>query len=245
MGNSIILIILIILIWYVYKQHHETDPIIKISKDKYYTIDTGRKGPCIGIIAGVHGNERSGPIELLSLIENGTLMNIKRGKLKIIPCANVNGFRRNLRWRNWFFNDLNRTFDKNDKQVEDIITYFSDCDVVIDFHEAWGWHLIDNNSTGNTIVPINCAETAKKILNDVNNNPVVAKINLKNPNKKFTLGEKYVICKFSGTLSCWMHKHGRQYMLVEVAGQNDIQPLSVRREIVRTVVLGLLDHEEM
>jgi hypothetical protein len=239
MWLAAIILIIIILIWIT-----RPEISIKIDTGKFYTLDTGKPGPCVGIIAGVHGNERSGPIEVISLIQDGKLQ-VTRGKIKIVPCANVNGFRRNLRWRNWLFEDLNRIFNTSDPQVGEIIDYFSDCDIVVDFHEAWGWHLIDSNSTGNTIIPINCDSIAESIVDTVNKLPCVALINSKNPKKKFTMGEKYVICKYSGTLSCWMHKNARKYILVEVAGQNNIQPLDVRREIVRTIIFKLLECEKM
>jgi hypothetical protein len=242
--SAIIIVLIIILIWVFYNRNQENYES-SLDKSGFYTIDSGVPGPCIGIIAGVHGNERSGPIELLELLKLGKLKKIKKGKLKIVPCANVIGFERNLRWRDWLFSDLNRIFDSEDSQVLKIIDYLSECDVVIDFHEAWGWHLIDSNSTGNTIVPIGCTDTAAKIVDAVNSNPVISKINEENPNKKFIIGQKYVVCKFTGTLSCWMNNHRRKYMLIEVAGQNNIQPLEVRRIIVRTIIFKLLDVESL
>jgi hypothetical protein len=171
-------------------------------------------------------------------------LKIKRGRLKVIPCANPGGFQKNLRWRGWF-GDLNRIFDQDDAQAEEIIRFFSDCDIVLDFHEAWGWHLIDPNSTGNTLVPIGCNGLAEKIVTVLNELPSQREVNKTDPRKRFSTGEEYIICKFSGTLSCWMHNHGRKYILIEIAGQNDIQPLGLRCELVRTIIFETLKHEEM
>ncbi len=245
-GGIIIALILVLLWFFVIpkKEPNVRDDDLR----KFYIVDSGKPGPCIGIITGVHGNERSGPIELGSLISSGDLQKrIKYGKLKIIPCANISGFKRDIRWRNLWFEDLNRLFNKSsDKQAKLILKFLDDCDLVLDFHEAWGWHLINPESTGNTLLPVGgCDSLVTDLVDAVNRNPTVAKINIRNPGKSFSVMEKYIMCKYAGTLSCWMHQHNRRYILAEIAGQNFVQPLEIRREIIRTIIWTLMDRYEM
>ena len=238
----VIIVILILLIWFLCIQNF---------KDRYdnlemVVLDSGIPGPCLGIIAGVHGNEPAASITLLNLLKaNNPLLKPKRGKIILIPAANHCGLRDNTRWhpsemleRLNLQYDLNRQFNEyggtNDKS-EQIIDALHNCDLVLDFHEGWGWNVTTRNgwgpvSLGSSIFGTNhplAFKVAKKSVEEINKSVF--------PNKKFVqlLNES---CTIPSTLSCYFEKAKKAGVVIETSGQNDIQPLEVRIEQVKKVI---------
>ena len=143
---------------------------------EYYKNGTGK--PVLFVIAGIHGDEKS-PIEFLNSIKD---MEVSNGTIVIIPCANNDAVKKNVRTE-YFTTDLNRSFfqnngDKTDKIAKDIVELIEkyDATVVLDFHESW--YNYDENQPhnlymGNTII---FSKESSKILDDlildisVNNN---------------------------------------------------------------------------
>ena len=73
-------------------------------------LEIGKGNPSFGIVTGLHGNEPEGLFVIKSLLEQ--LKNFK-GKLKILPGANIFGLIHNQRVNNFDFKDLNRAFPGN------------------------------------------------------------------------------------------------------------------------------------
>jgi len=83
----------------------------------YYVVDSGIEGPTVLITGGVHGNEPAG----FRAAEQIRHWPIVRGKLVIVPLANVPGLRKDTRYLPGVdedLKDLNRNFPKGLKTTE-------------------------------------------------------------------------------------------------------------------------------
>ncbi len=238
----VIIVILILLIWFLCIQNFTN----RCDNLETVILDSGIPGPCLGIIAGVHGNEPAASIALEQLLKsNNSLLKPKRGKIILIPAANHCGLRDNTRWhpsefltKSEFLYDLNRQFNEyggtNDKS-EQIIDALRNCDLILDFHEGWGWNVTTRNgwgpvSLGSSIFGTNhplAHIVAKKSVEEINKSLL--------PNKKFVqlLNES---CTIPSTLSCYFEKAKKAGVVIETSGQNDIQPLEVRIDQVKKVI---------
>lgn len=208
-------------------------------------IDSGVPGPCIGIITGVHGNETAGPITLMRLIKShDPLLRPKRGKIIIIPKANQCGLNQRMRWnpsgkiKDLFRYDLNRKFNEyggTNEKSDEITKVFQSCDLILDFHEGWGWYVQTKDSLGPTSLGSTIFGTSQPIATRVARK-AVAKINEEiDPKKRFVqiIGKS---CEIPSTLSCYCEKAGKAQLVIETSGQNDIQPLIVRAEQIKKVI---------
>jgi len=216
-----------------------------------YELDSGVPGPCLGIIAGVHGNEPAGAYTLTKMFLNGELIP-KRGRIILIPRANSCGLATGNRyqgiwspfspWGSWG-QDLNRAFTEEggtELSSNKIIDAFSNCDLVLDFHEGWGYNNIHPTSIGSTLTPTtNASSVALAALAAVNK-----LIPDNEPLKKFKIrwGDS---CSILTTLGCHMQNNNRTYMLIETSGQNDIQPMAVRELQIRTIISSVRDLIQM
>ncbi len=212
-----------------------------------YVYDTGVPGLCIGFIGGVHGNERSGSVELLDMVRNGYFeKNLKSGSVKVIPEANRCGLFQRIRYSGVFGinGDLNRKFgnDVDNGLALYIIRFFNDCDIVVDFHESWGWNKIDSKSIGATLTPTTPLSEmiANDIANNINELPEMKRIIKSDKRKSFEARPYTDSCSIKNTLRCWMGNNKRNYLLVEIPGQRNIQPMKLRRLQVKTVVDSII-----
>lgn len=195
----------------------------------------------ICFIAGVHGNEPAASIELISLIKNNYFNHFKNNGLsiRVIPCVNVWGLKNNTRYQpNMLYPDINRNFSENGLEASsiEIIRLTKNFDIVIDFHEGWGFHLINSKSIGSTISPSNNfpIELSSLITENINKN-------INDLSKKFIILKNYS-CSISKTLACHREKNNKHYLLVETTGQNNIQKLSLRRHQIFTVINETLNY---
>ncbi len=202
-------------------------------------------GPKVVFISGVHGNENSGPLGLQKLIDGkyfNEFIKDKCGLIKVIPIINEWGFQNKKRLRKTLWNsDINRSFlDDSQKEIRDIfiqkiLQSIEDVDFVIDFHEGWNFHTIQNQSLGSTISPGNTKQSqylAKIIVNNLNRF-------IKDRQKKYIVLQR--TCEIRNTLSCYIDKRtDKNYILVEITGQDNIQPLSIRLEHVNIIVTTIL-----
>jgi hypothetical protein len=210
--------------------------------------DTGIPGPCIGVLAGMHGNEPAACYELKKLIDSGWFSQIKRGSVRIIPIANPNGLRFNM--RNNFLLDMNRQFHENGPMTKDaaqILYFFKPCDVVIDFHEGWGFHQISPESLGSTIMPNSSysQSIANQLVHDLNQHPLMLDLIAENNKKAWVALEPKRSCEITTTLSCYYQQRDKNHILVETTGQNNIQSLNIRQTQVRVIVTSLLQQMYM
>jgi len=192
----------------------------------------------IGILGGVHGNEPAGCVALTNLIKSNYFGSISQSKgidFVIIPCANPYGLKHNQRHQPDILNpDLNRNFGSEDGDCQvskEIIKSFKDCDLVLDFHEGWGFHKQVNDSIGSSINPTETklSQMLAKGAVEALNSEIV------DPLKQFTL----ILddsCDITTTLRCHFNKKGRNYILIETTGQNNIQPMNIRTNQIKIIL---------
>ncbi|MGI6513544.1 MAG: hypothetical protein GX052_08260 [Syntrophomonadaceae bacterium] len=161
-----------------------------------YVIKSGKPGPVVMIVGGVHGNETSGP-KAADKIKN---LRPKKGTLLVLPRANIVAVQKGTRTSPGV-GDMNRTFPrtkngkctKNTSQsIWDAIKKY-DVDYLIDLHEGYNYHKIQPSSYGQTLIyyPISGSRTVGlKIINALNKG-------IGSPSKHFTL-VKY---PYQGTLA--------------------------------------------
>lgn len=199
----------------------------------------------IGLIGGVHGDEPAGAVALQDLVNSGwfATMSAKTGLgFTIIPRANEHGLRNGTR-RTQIFGvkqDLNRAFHMNERGVDirgplarQIIKALANTDIVLDFHEGWGFHKIQPKSLGSTLsptaVPGGVAEKlARSAVEHINDD-------IEDSEKQFTYLPN-MSCDIAGLLSCYMERIGKDYILMETSGQKNIQPLDVRKQQIQKTI---------
>ncbi len=85
--------------------------VTRLSNGSYTATKLCKRGPRLAIMAGLHGDERSGPMAILKWLEQGKLP--KRCSVWICPLINDHGWDKNT--RRWHRFDLNNRFfdDRN------------------------------------------------------------------------------------------------------------------------------------
>lgn len=211
-----------------------------------YDIIGSEPGPFICIISGTHGNEPAGTIALKDMLN----MTITRGRIRIIPAINPWGLRRYVRYApGGMFNDINRNYARNiGAPREDPLTsreYISTAvlalirgaDLVLDFHEGWGYSNSTRFSIGSSVTP-----STHGVAPALSSN-LVSAINDEfklDGHKKFTL-RTHKSCSIEGTLGCRMQHDQRPYILIETTGQFGAQSLEKRISQVKFAVLYSLE----
>ncbi len=208
-------------------------------KVETFVLDTKIDGPNILIIAGTHGNE-SGPCvgleELINLFVKNNI-NLKKGKLTIIPTINKCGRKLNLRFQphkvlnldftNW---DINRNYasKKGEEGSCDISnkiqSLIKKADYILDFHEGYDFNKLNPSSMGQTLYPGligNSKQVAIKIKDKINHS-MKAKGETKDY-KYYDVVDGWP--EINGSLRKFANLNNKPYILVEIAGQNKNQTL--------------------
>lgn len=188
-----------------------------------YRFDGG--GKRIVLLGTQHGNEPGPGLYLQQFAEQ---LRFTMGiNLTIIPVANPGAAAIGIRG----MSDMNRRWPHN------LLSYMMrDADLVVDFHEGWGFHRCNSASLGQTVwaSPFVPAETVQRLDDAIKN-----------------LNKKYAGCKAwqrlqtlpdvgPGTLDKWCRGRQIPYVLIEVAGQNNVQTLEARMDQTRILVDHLL-----
>ena len=228
--NIVLLLLFILFVLYIYSFNQSV---------KY--VDFGDPDSKIKLcfIAGVHGNEPAASMLLEEMIKTDVFEKICKDKrifIRILPSVNEFGLKFGIRYQNSIINpDINRTFtnEGNDIISREIIELTKDSTLIIDFHEGWGFHLIEKDSLGSTL-------TVTKGLAEEIGIHIVDRLNQKiyDQEKKFVILDR--ICDIESAFSCYSNRHEKNYILVETSGQGDIQPLSVRYEQIQTIINTVL-----
>jgi hypothetical protein len=212
--SLIIIIILVTLYQSIYKYCEQ----IKIYKNQYR-----KKNINVLIIGGTHGNEPAGTHTLINFKKK--IYDYPNINLTIIPEANKCGLKLNTRYlpHRLYDRDLNRNYkDNSEYNIESVIyKEVIKNDIIIDLHEGYSFHKLNENSVGQTIYCNN--PSLKGICNNTVNN---INKNIKEHHVKFTCLNNLKIIKNSMRDIC--DKLNKTYFLIETAGQNDIQSLNIR-----------------
>ena len=245
MGKILIFIILILCLGSIVI----TDNINSINP---IIIDSDNPGPVLLMIGGTHGNEPAGTIGLEKFIS--TNVHISRGKIIIVPRVNKIGLELGIRYGfNGFVPiDFNRNYptvlqesDSNSNSNTStningqIIKLVGISDFVLDIHESWGWSITNPESLGSGLYPSDTNESKSIGLT------IVKRINqtIIDNKKKFTFSAKHK--EIEGTLYLYCKNTNKNYLLVEITGQNNIQPIELRVDQVIFIINILLEKLNM
>lgn len=124
----------------------------------YYKCKGNKKGPAVMITAGIHGKELGGiqgAQKLVQLLKNGKIV-VKKGKLLIVPVANIPAFKRRIRG----VPDLNRAFPRSSNGTartalaKSLFALAKNNKIswLIDMHEAGGFSKIDRSKLGQSVL---------------------------------------------------------------------------------------------
>jgi hypothetical protein len=140
-----------------------------------YVINSGKPGPVVMVVGGVHGNEKAGYTAARKISE----YKVSRGTLLVIPEANKLAIKANRRAAPGY-SDLNRSFPQSSSQTPKTVLSRAiykaiqdyDVDWLIDLHEGYDYYKnTSTSSVGQTLIyyPANSAKTtAQAIVNDLN-----------------------------------------------------------------------------
>jgi hypothetical protein len=246
----IILIILLIIFYYIYTTNDLNKICNNLEFFRYGSSTSDNK--TILILGGIHGNEPAGSKAIYQLMDELNTNKITtKNKLILIPYVNYCALQLNIR-SILGIGDLNRKFpDKtnyNDNNlhpiIKKILLFIKEADIVLDFHEGWGFYRDNNGSIGSTITPSNTKKSIKLA------NELYDRINkdIIDNNKKFTIlvdedsliktdNNKYGKTNdIKHTLRYYVNLINKDYLLIETSGQNDIQDIVVRTNQNRKII---------
>lgn len=201
-------------------------------------------GPTILLVGGVHGNEPAGAhglVQFVNNLDNGTDQ-LQKGTLVIVPEVNTWGLNKYVRENGSLINgDINRNFtttgpqDASSAALQQLVR---SSDMVMDFHEGWGYHRVQNNSLGSTVTSGTNPQTQALV------EKAVGQLNATIPDQDMWFTHRANdACSIATTLGCEAQRNGKDYILTETTGQDEIQPRSVRVGqvylILKCVLTGL------
>lgn len=143
---------------------------------KLYVIKSGKPGPVVMIVGGIHGNEKAG----YTAASKVTDWKISKGTLLVIPKANQRAININRRYVSGV-GDLNRDFPRSSKDKPDTtlaraiwsVVKEYDVDWLMDMHEGFDYYKNKSTSSvGQSLIyyPHKTKATASKIVSTLNSN---------------------------------------------------------------------------
>lgn len=226
--NIAIIFLLFFIIIFIFIQNTYKNKSSKIIYYDYGNINNRIK---IGFVGSVHGNEPVGCHALSFLINTNYFSQIAKKQnifIRVIPCVNKWGLKHNSRYQlNLLHPDINRNFNNqgSDDTSRQIIKLIKNMDWVIDIHEGYDFYLLNNQSVGSTLSPsyhLESKNISDKMISAVNNT-------ILDSYKKFTVLTNNS-CRIKNTLACYRQHQNKKYILIEISGQNNIQPLELRKQ---------------
>lgn len=141
---------------------------------KLYVIKSGKPGPVVMIVGGIHGNEKAGYTAATKI----TKWKVDRGTLLVIPRANECAINLNRRYISGV-GDLNRAFPRSSTAKGDTILARAiwsavkeyKVDWLMDMHEGYDYYKSKStNSVGQSLIyyPYKTKATATKIVSTLN-----------------------------------------------------------------------------
>jgi predicted deacylase len=206
-----------------------------------YLVDSGQPGPTVLIVGGVHGNEPAGALAA----EEIRHWQIQNGKLIVIPRANVTGLAANKRRITGLetnLSDLNRDYPRAKQPDNEArgdlaqaiwkIATDNKPDWVLDLHEGYDFHQLNEKSVGSSIIcfPLTNAQiTANEMLAAVNET-------ITNAQLKFVRRDMPIDGSLARAAGEHLHVPG---MTLETT---DTQPMEKRVQQHEVMVHALLAH---
>ncbi|HJN82393.1 MAG TPA: succinylglutamate desuccinylase/aspartoacylase family protein, partial [Verrucomicrobiota bacterium] len=137
----------------------------------FYRRDSGVDGPVVLVTGGIHGNEPAGA----RAAEHIRHWPIKKGRLIVVPRANIPGLKAGTRYlpgESENLHDLNRNFPMTDEKLvaRGVLAASlwefvesSRPDWLIDLHEGIDFHQINSKSVGSSIIDVK-GEAAESVV---------------------------------------------------------------------------------
>jgi len=237
--NKIFILIIIIIFVVIYQYY--TINTICYKEPEYFIYQGKTPGPTILIVATTHGNEPGGYYAIRGIMDqlNQQKISLIKGRIIFVPIVNYCGYQLNNREHNTV-GDINRLYleGTNMNIINDLVIRLSkEADFIVDFHEGWDFNKMNNLSLGSTITPSQTKiskEVAKLVVNNINQN-------ITESNKKFSV-IKYQKC--IGTLTDY-YQMNKDYILIELTGQNDIQPKELRKNQGMSSIKTVLNYFDL
>jgi predicted deacylase/glutamine amidotransferase-like uncharacterized protein len=215
-----------------------------VQETAWYLSDSGKPGPVIMVVGGMHGNEQAGS-RAAGQIRHWLP---QRGKLVVLPRANGTGLDAGIRYvpnSPGELRDLNRNFPQTDgenlargelaREIWALAKRFEP-DWLLDLHEGSDFHQINKKSVGSSIIPTKgegMDQAVSKALRAVNET-------IEDPKKKL-VRLRYPV---NGSLARAAHERlGAVAMILETTVKD--QPLSMRIGQHRLMVHAILRHLEV
>ena len=234
----IIFIVLLIVILYFIITFIRNKYSINSTKPVIYTFKNKTSKPNILIVSGTHGNE-SGPAHAISnLIKSGNISKLlPNGTYHIVPYVNYDAIVSDVRHL-WYQPDINRTYaeGKYHQINKTLLPYINSADLVIDFHEAISYYKCSNKKSVGQTIQCNCNLFYPMI------DSVVDEVT-KHFDFDYCMQWTNLIDakRINGTLRDYCTNKKIPHILIELSGQNNIVPASVRSEETIFILKKLLD----
>ena len=212
----------------------------------FYRRDSGVVGPVVLVTGGIHGNEPAGA----RAAEQVRHWPIKKGRLIIVPRANIPGLKAGSRYlpsEPRSLRDLNRNFPMTDGErlakgvLAEALWEFVESsrpDWLVDLHEGSDFHQIDSKSVGSSIIDVK-GEAAESVVPRMLE---VVNAEISDPRKKL-VRLRYPV---NGSLARAAHERSKAVSMILETTSKD-QPVSTRtrqhRLMVHTLLsqLGMID----
>lgn len=158
------------------------------TEPEYFMYSGKQIGPTILFLGATHGNEPSGYHAIKKYMNklNSNKIKLEKGILIFVPVVNYCGLQL-IERKNPILGDINRLYDihnDNNNNINSfIIKLVKKADIIIDFHESYGFSKVFNYSMGSTLSPVE-TKLSHKIANKI-----ISKLN-KKINDKY---KKYAI----------------------------------------------------
>jgi predicted deacylase len=225
---SAIVFLLIASIIICYHVDAESHPVMQITSianhNRPKIFDGGRD---VLFIAGSHGNEPAPGYYLNWLTKNAHPNNTT-----IVPFVNIDAINKNVRSVG---PDINRSWPNKTYINRRLLPFVHSTNLIVDFHEAWGFRKCNPMSLGQTIYTND--NRMIPVIDDI-----VTKLN-SNISEDCHLWQRIAILPDTlkkGTLDQYCDDQNIPYILVEMAGQNDVVPVYIRIKNTEIIVAEIV-----
>ena len=209
---AVIIAILIILIWFDHPHVHRRG---------------GPLGPIVTILAGTHGNEPAPSLFLEQIVRNRDAFP-RDSQFVIVPHVNPWACRFGVRS---LWSDINRSWPSGHRINRRLQSLIDRSDLVIDFHEAWGFNTCQPQSLGQTIYSNHTSRRVTRAVDALN----------QHYSGCMQWRELDTLPHEDGTLDNYCTARRIPYVLVELAGQRDIVPRETRYAEMQILLRELAD----
>jgi len=251
----LIIIIIVAIMFSLYKILYYFNTITSIcNKPPEYFVYSGKlPGPTILILGATHGNEPAGYYAIKSYMNklNSQKITLKKGKIIFVPAVNYCGLKLNTR-KVPILGDINRfyNYNGNHNQINSLIVKLvNKSDFIIDLHEGSYFNKLDKKSVGSTITPLNTSisnDVAKYVKLNLNKNITqnYKKFDIMTPNIKDHSLRHYV-SNYNNHNKYNNITKKKNYILVEVTGKFNAQPLEIRKKQGLVVISSVVSYFDM